>query len=76
MNYTTKLRFVEPWAVVRLADGTPAVVTNTDKRGYRMVKIGRDHGREVPKDEEVTVLYYAAQLAHMYLDQLAEAPAG
>jgi hypothetical protein len=69
----TQLRFVEPWAVVRLADNTPAVVTNTEKRGYRMVKTGRDRGRQVKKDELVTVVFYAAELAHQLLDTLAEA---
>lgn len=66
----TQLRYVESWAVIRLADNTPAVVTNTDKRGFRMVKIGRDHGRWVNKNEEVEIIYYAAQLAHMFLESL------
>ncbi len=66
----TKLRHVENWAVIRLSDNTPAVVTNTEKRGFRMVRIGRDHGRWVGKDEEVEVVRYAAELAHLYLDTL------
>lgn len=67
----TKLRHVENWAVIRLSDNTPAVVTNTEKRGFRMVKIGRDHSRWVNKDDLVTVVHYAAELAHQYLETLA-----
>lgn len=65
-----KLRYCEPWCVVRLSDGTPVVVTGTDKRGARMVKIGRDHGRWVSKDDEVTPVIWAAELAHDYLDRI------
>lgn len=65
----TQLRHVEPWAVVRLPDNTPAVVTNTDKRGFRMVKIGRDKGRWVNKDDEVVVIHYAAELAHRFIEE-------
>lgn len=67
-----KLRHVENWSVVRLPDGTPVVVTHTERRGYRIVKIGRDHGREVAKDTEVEVIHYPAELAHLFLESLEQ----
>jgi hypothetical protein len=69
-----KLRYCESWSVVRLADGTPVVVTYTERRGYRVVKLGRDRGREVSKDEEVEVIQCPAELAHLYLEQMGVRP--
>lgn len=70
----TKLRFCESWSVVRLPDGTPVVVTHTEKRGQRVIQLRRDHMRWVDKDEPVELLLSPAELAHNYLETLSSAP--
>lgn len=66
-----KARLVQPWSIVRLADGRVGIKMGDVPRGRKpIVRVSRELGVEVSPDAEVEVVITPGLLAWAYLDRL------
>ena len=65
-----KARLVQPWSIVRLADGRVGIKMDVPRGEKPIVRVSRELGVEVRPNAEVEVVITPGMLAWEHLDRL------